>query len=148
MNVNGMTRLQLYPSLKRTSRGLQFAERLIWPRTIGTALTLLAVASVLLQQNAADWLWALLIINGLLWPHIAWSRVVSRKHHYSCELSNLRIDAFCAAFWIPVMDFNLLPAATILAMLSMSMISIGGFKMLRRACVPALGGAAASVLLP
>ena len=147
MKVNGMTDLKLYPSLNRSSRGLQFARRLLWPRTFGTILSFIAIASVLIQQNAPDWQWALLAINGLLWPHIAWSRVVNRQHHYSCELSNLKIDAFSVAFWIPMINFNLLPTAAITSMLLMSMISIGGVRMIRRMLLPAILGVTTSTLL-
>ena len=57
--------------------------------------------------RAAPALWALLIANGFLWPHLAYLRVkLHRGDPLSAEFQNLTFDAAMGGFWIAAMQFD------------------------------------------
>lgn len=76
------------------------------------------------------WVWALMLFNGLLWPHLAfqWARRASVPYH--AEHRNLLVDAFMGGFWVAAMQFNPLPSATTISMMAMNNVAIGGLRFL------------------
>jgi len=88
--------------------------RLIYPaRVLGMALGGLAVGSVLFEQHAGAWLWALLAVTFLLWPHLAYAHARFSPDRYAAERRNLLIDSLIVGMWIPLMHFNLLTSAVL-----------------------------------
>ncbi|MGC9236825.1 MAG: MASE2 domain-containing protein, partial [Thiomonas sp.] len=86
--------------------------RLIYPaRMLGMALAGLAVGSVLFGQHAGAWLWALLGVTFLLWPHLAYVHARFSPDRYAAEKRNLLVDSLFVGMWIPLMHFNLLTSA-------------------------------------
>jgi len=85
------------------------------------------------------WVWAVMLFNGLVWPHLAYQWARRAKVPYHAEHRNLLIDAFLGGFWVAAMHFNPLPSATTISMMAMNNVAIGGLRFL-------LAGAAAQLL--
>ncbi len=88
--------------------------RLVYPaRVLGMALAGLAVGSVLFEHRANAWLWALLGITFLLWPHLAYVHARFSPDRYAAEKRNLLVDSLFVGMWVPLMHFNLLVSAVL-----------------------------------
>ncbi|UVK86546.1 diguanylate cyclase [Pseudomonas sp. B21-051] len=111
-------------------KGLSLARRLYTSRTLGLVLGLLCVSAAMYPLDPPLWVWALMLFNGLLWPHLAfqWARRASVPYH--AEHRNLLIDAFMGGFWVAAMHFNPLPSATTVSMMAMNNVAIGGLRFL------------------
>ncbi|MEC5398821.1 diguanylate cyclase [Uliginosibacterium sp. H1] len=129
------TRLEI-----RHQRGLSLVRRIWGPRTVGLGLGAVAVGAALLQVGAPAWLWPLVILNGLLWPHIAFWWASRSANPFEAEHRNLLIDSVSGGFWVVAMSFNLLPSVLILTMLSMDNIAVGGVRLFLRGLVAHLAG--------
>src|ERR1051325_8669009 len=108
---------------------LRFVTRVYRLRLLGLALGALPVASVLYQLHAAWWLWGLLGVNALVWPHLEHLRASRSARPIDTEHGNLVIDAAMGGAWVALMQFNLLPSALLVAMMAMDRISAGGLRL-------------------
>src|SRR5471030_211096 len=124
---------------KTGGKGLSLARRLYTSRTMGLALGLLCVSVAMYPLNPAPWVWVVMLLNGVLWPHLAyqWARRATIPYH--AEHRNLLVDAFLGGFWVAAMQFNPLPSATTISMMAMNNVAIGGLRFL-------LAGSVAQVL--
>ncbi|WJK12021.1 diguanylate cyclase [Pseudomonas fluorescens] len=120
-------------------KGLSLARRLYTSRTLGLVLGLLCVSVAMYPLDPPAWVWALMLFNGLVWPHLAYQWARRAKVPYHAEHRNLLIDAFLGGFWVAAMHFNPLPSATTISMMAMNNVAIGGLRFL-------LAGAAAQLL--
>ncbi|WP_085695436.1 MULTISPECIES: diguanylate cyclase [unclassified Pseudomonas] len=120
-------------------KGLSLARRLHTSRTLGLALGLLCVGAAMHPLGPPPWVWALMLFNGLLWPHLAFQWARRARVPYHAEHRNLLIDAFLGGFWVAAMQFNPLPSATTVSMMAMNNVAIGGLRFL-------LAGLAAQLL--
>ncbi|KJH76583.1 diguanylate cyclase [Pseudomonas sp. ES3-33] len=120
-------------------KGLSLARRLYTSRTLGLALGLLCVAAAMYPLDPPHWVWALMLFNGLVWPHVAYQWARRRKIPYHAEQRNLLVDAFLGGFWVAAMQFNPLPSAATISMMAMNNVAIGGLRFL-------LAGTAAQIL--
>jgi diguanylate cyclase len=127
--------------------GRRFARRLYPPRIVGLFLGCFCIGVVLWQDGAHPALWAALVFNGLLWPHLAYWIASRSAAPRRAEMRNLVVDSAFGGAWIAVMKFDLFPSALLLSMLSMDKISAGGTRLLARsATAMALACAAAAAL--
>ncbi|VVE86512.1 diguanylate cyclase [Pandoraea bronchicola] len=112
-------------------KGKRFVRRIYRLRTIGLGIGFLCVAGVFYRHepSAPLWLWALLIFNGFVWPHLACVLALSRPVPYRAERANLLVDAAFGGFWVAAMQFNLLPSVVVLTMMSMDNIGAGGIRL-------------------
>ena len=101
-------------------------------RTTGLLLGALPVSSVLAQYDAPAWLWTWMVVCALLWPPIAYGLTRRAAQPARRESINFMIDAALGSSWMVFMHFNLLPSMTLLAMLAMDHLSMGGLTQLRR----------------
>jgi diguanylate cyclase len=101
-------------------------------RTLGSGLGALPVGSVLYQQDASRWLWALMLLHALTWPHVAWLLSSRAENPARAERRNFLVDTILVGFWVPVMQLNLLPSAVLVTMLAMNHVSAGGWRLLAR----------------
>lgn len=99
------------------------------PRIVGLALGGACVAGGLAQQGAPHWVWALLAVNAVLWPHLAYALATRAEHPTQAEERNLLVDAALGGFWVAAMGLNLLPSVLIVAMLAMNSVAIGGTRL-------------------
>jgi diguanylate cyclase len=126
--------------------GLRFVQRMYLPRTIGGALGAVCIAGGLWQQGAPAMAYALLLVNTLLWPHLAYRLGLRSANPYRAELRNLMADSASGGLWIAYMGFNFVPSAVLVSMLTIDKASIGGLRFLGR-CLAVQAAAAAAVVL-
>ena len=133
-------------SERGVEEGRRFARRMYLPRVVGLALGAVCIGGGLWEQDAPRWLWMLMLVNTLGWPHLAF-RLSARSHNpYRAELANLTLDSLYGGIWMAVMHFNLAPSVILFAMLAMDKAAVGGPRFLAR-CVSAQVAAAAAVAL-
>jgi diguanylate cyclase len=118
--------------LKRAADDLRFVGRMRWLRSLGVGLAFFSIAGVFLGQGASDVAWALLLFNAFAWPHLAWWLARHNPDPQAAERRNLMIDSASAGAWVVLMNFNLLPSALLITMLSMDKICVGGWRFLAR----------------
>ncbi|WP_145484853.1 diguanylate cyclase [Yersinia aldovae] len=106
--------------------GLSFAKRTYLPRAFGLGIGMFCVASVLYTQDTPLWLWLLLAVYGLIWPHIAYLLAARSEQPFEQEITNMKIDSAIGGVWVALMSFNALPSIVILSMMSMNNIASGG----------------------
>ena len=124
--------------------GRRFARRMYLPRIIGFPLGAICVGGGLWEIGAPAWLWTLLAVHALGWPHLAYAFAARSRNPYRAEFWNLALDSVWGGAWIAVMHFNLAPSAVIMAMQAMDKAAAGGLKFLAR-CFAAQVAAAAAV---
>jgi diguanylate cyclase len=112
--------------------GRRFAQRMYLPRVFGLALGAVCVGGCLWQQGAHPAVWAALILNTLVWPHLAYVLACRSRNPYRAELRNLMVDSASGGVWIAMLGFNLVPSAVLASMLAMDKVSIGGPRFLGR----------------
>lgn len=112
----------------KSEKPLRFVALAYRIRTLGCLLGALPVASVLYQQQASAWLWGLALLNGLIWPHLAYAIASHRPNPKRAEYGNLLVDAGWVGIWVALMRFNLLPSAMLAAMLAMNHVSATGWR--------------------
>ncbi|MGL4316558.1 MAG: diguanylate cyclase [Pseudomonas sp.] len=132
---------------RNTGSGLSFAKRLYLPRAIGLGVGFFCVAAGLWPLGLPIWVWALLVFNGFLWPHLAFQVSRLAAQPYQTERRNLLLDSLFGGFWAGAMQFNVLPTVTILAMMAMNNIAAGGARFFLAGCLAQVGGALLSMLL-
>lgn len=115
------------------TRDLRFARRAHRLRSLAFALGALAVAAVLRLHDAHAGWWALLVVNGFVWPHAAWWLARRSVEPRRAEVRNLMIDSTLGGVWIAAMHFNLLPSVLLFTMLAIDKLTVGGAKLLARA---------------
>jgi diguanylate cyclase len=108
------------------SRRTNFGRRLYPMRVIGLGIGVLCVAAVMHEHGAAPWLWGLLVFDGLVWPHLAYTHVLRSRDPIRAEYRNLMTDAAFGGFWIAVMAFDTLPSVLLAVMLTMDKVIVGG----------------------
>ncbi|MCQ6259423.1 diguanylate cyclase [Pseudomonas sp. Q11] len=136
--------------MQKTGRkGLSLARRLYTSRILGLMLGLLLVSVAVYPLDPAPWVWAAMLFNGLIWPHVAYQWARRAAQPYQAERRNLLIDAFLGGFWVAAMQFNPLPMAVTLAMMAMNNVSIGGLRfMFAGAAVQMAGVALGMAIFP
>lgn len=127
--------------------GLPLASRLYKSRTLGLTLGFVCVVFGMFPLHPPPWVWAWMLINAFVWPHIAyqWSRRASNS--LRSERRNLLFDSFCGGFWVGAMHFNPLPSVTTLSMMTMNNVAIGGPRFMLAGWVAQALGVGASLLV-
>ncbi|MFQ6575992.1 diguanylate cyclase [Pseudomonas sp. UM16] len=113
----------------RSGKGLSFVRRIYLPRIIGLGIGMLAVMAGIFGLDIPQWAWALLLFNGLIWPHLAFQLARRAGVPYHAEYRNLLIDSLMGGFWTATLQFNPLPSVTILAMMAMNNFAAGGQRL-------------------
>lgn len=125
----------------RSGKGLSFVRRIYLPRIIGLGIGMLAVMAGISGLDIPQWAWALLLFNGLIWPHLAFQLARRAGVPYHAEYRNLLFDSLMGGFWTATMQFNPLPSVTILAMMAMNNFAAGGQRLfLKGLLIQGLGG--------
>ncbi|AUG09508.1 diguanylate cyclase [Pseudomonas sp. S09G 359] len=131
----------------RQGKGLSFAKRIYRPRIIGTAMCSLSVIVALYPLAMPGWIWALLLVNGFVWPHLAYQLATRAKFPYDAEQRNLVYDALFSGFWAATLQFTPLTTVTLLSMVAMNNVAAGGKRMLIRGALAQVVGVALAGLL-
>ena len=118
------------------SRDREFIDRMHRMRALGLGFGTLPIASVLYANEAPAWAWALLLFNGFAWPHVAWWLARRSPDPRGAEFRNLVLDSAAGGAWVALMQFNLLPSALLLTMLTVDKIGVAGWRFLARTVPP------------
>ena len=101
-------------------------------RVLGMGLAGLSVGTAMweLKSPLSHWLW--MFLTCFAWPHIAYFRACRSSNPLRSELQNFVFDSFVAASWVPLMHFNALPTAVLMAVAMSDKIKTGGRGLLLR----------------
>ena len=132
---------------KARVKGLSLAGRLYTSRTLGLALGLLCVGAAMHPLNPAPWVWVVMLLNAVVWPHLAYQWARRAPVPYHAEYRNLLVDAFFGGFWVAAMQFNPLPSAVTISMMAMNNVAIGGLRFLLVATVAQILGVGVGLLI-
>ncbi|MFB4394115.1 MULTISPECIES: diguanylate cyclase [unclassified Pseudomonas] len=124
----------------RSGKGLSFVKRIYLPRTIGLGIGLFSVMAGMVPLHPPTWVWVLLLLNGLAWPHLAYQWARRSAQPYRAEQRNLMLDSLCGGFWAAAMHFNPLPCVTILSMMTMNNVAAGGKRLVLRGLLAQVAG--------
>lgn len=113
-------------------KGLSFARRIYRPRIIGLGIGGISVCAAIYPLAPPDWVWALLLFHGLVWPHLAFQLSTRSAFPYQAERRNMLYDSLLGGFWAATMQFNPLPTVTILSMMAMNNVAAGGLRLFIR----------------
>ena len=102
-----------------------FPRRVYRFRALGMGLGILPLAVVLTELGASWPAWSWAVFCCLVWPHIAYQLSSRSSEPFRTELRNLSIDSALAGSLVPLMDFNLLPSAILLTVVSADKINTG-----------------------
>ncbi|MEO8000817.1 MAG: diguanylate cyclase [Arenimonas sp.] len=111
--------------IDHTARLKHLPKRTYGLRVLGMSLAGLSVSAVMweLQSSAASWLW--MVFTCLIWPHFAYFLAHRSRDPFRRELKNFVFDSFIAGSWVPLMHFNALPTAVLLAVVMSDKINAG-----------------------
>jgi diguanylate cyclase len=126
---------------------LRLIGRIYWPRIIGLGFAFLAVSYFLVQESASIVVWCLLVLWGLIWPHLAHVAARRASDPLKFEVRNLFVDAFMIGFWVPLMTFNIVPSIAILSMHLLSIVSVMGLRACLLGLLVELSGVALATVL-
>lgn len=128
-------------------RGLSFVRRVYPARTLGLGLGGIAVGAVFLEQDHALIYWLILLINGFVWPHLAYVIGCRSATPFHAERRHLLLDSGSGGFWAVAIGFNPLVSTLILMMLWMNNIAAGGLRLfLKGLCTTGVGLSAGLVV--
>lgn len=111
---------------------LRFAARIYRMRSLGLGFGCVAVGGTLYEDHAAWYWWLVLAFNGYLWPTLAYWLAYRSRDPRRTELRNLLVDSMAGGMWVAIMQFNLLPSALLVVMLSADKVGVGGWKFVLR----------------
>lgn len=123
-----------------TGKGLSFARRIYVPRTVGLGVGFFSVAAAMYPLQPSNWVWVLMLLNGFVWPHVAFQLSRRAAQPYHAERRNLLYDSIFGGFWAGAIGMNPLPAVSILAMMSMNNMATGGLPLFWRGCIAQVSG--------
>lgn len=131
----------------KRGKGLSFAKRIYQPRIIGLGIGSISVFAALYPLHMPVWIWALLLFNGFIWPHVAYQLSTRATFPYQAERRNLLYDSFFGGFWVATMHFTPLTTVTLISMLAMNNVAAGGYRLLMSAAIAQFCGVLLSWLL-
>ncbi|MDF0731250.1 diguanylate cyclase [Pseudomonas entomophila] len=124
----------------QSGKGRSFVRRIYLPRTLGMGIGLLSVMAAIAPLHPPTWVWGLMLLNGLAWPHLAYHWALRSPTPYQAEQRNLLLDSLSGGFWAAAIHFNPLPSVTILSMMTMNNVAAGGKRLVLRGLLAQLGG--------
>jgi diguanylate cyclase len=128
-------------------RKFTLPKRVYGPRVIGKLLSMVCICGAMYGVQSSPWIWALVLFNGLVWPHLAYLWACRQLDPNAAEVRNGLIDSTMAGFWFASMHFQLLPGLVVLAMPTMNAVGMGGRRQLLRSLLfSTAGGLAGGVL--
>ncbi|WP_213941149.1 diguanylate cyclase [Pseudomonas sp. dw_612] len=110
----------------KRGKGLSFARRIYMPRAVGLGIGCICVTAALFPLNRPGWIWVLMLLNGFVWPHIAYLIASRSPFPYQAERRNIICDSLFGGFWAATVQFNPIVTVTILSMMTMNNVAAGG----------------------
>ena len=117
--------------------------RLDYPiRLVGHFVVAAIVASILRDRTEGWHVWALLALQGLVWPHVAYLLARRSADPKGAELRNVLADSLATGAWIAYVHFTPWATVTIVSSLLLAYLSIGGPWLAAHALLWLVAGAA------
>jgi signal transduction histidine kinase len=98
-------------------------------RVVGHLVTAGILASIFYQRGEGWQLWAAMIAQGLLWPHLAYLHASRSRNSRRTERVNLLGDGLFIGCWIAQASFQLWPTVMFVSALLPAFLSIGGVRL-------------------
>jgi len=111
--------------IDQTTRLKNLPQRTYPLRVLGMGLAGLPVSAVMWELQSATITWIWMFFTCLIWPHVAYVMARRSRDPLRTELRNFIFDSFIAGSWVPLMHFNLLPSAVLLAVVMSDKINTG-----------------------
>lgn len=109
--------------------GLFLARRVYGPRIAGTALSAICVWAALPASAHHLLTWGLMVLCGLVWPHLAYRRASLAADPLKAEIQHLMVDSVIAGLWVNAIQFQLLPSILLLMVTALGNITTGGTRL-------------------
>jgi len=109
----------------QTTKLKNLPERTYPLRVLGMGLACLPVSAVMWELQSSTIMWIWVFSTCLIWPHVAYVMARRSRDPLRTELRNFIFDSFIAGSWVPLMHFNLLPSAVLLAVVMSDKINTG-----------------------
>lgn len=127
--------------------GLRFVRRVYLARSLGLGLGCLIMSAALWSYNSSPLIWTALLLNCLLWPHLAYIIASRSEQPYISERRHLLADAILGGFWVVAMGFNPIASSAFTMMLWMNLVAAGGVHFFIRGLLVSLLGYALGLLV-
>ncbi|MFP3493564.1 diguanylate cyclase [Pseudomonas sp. SIMBA_059] len=112
--------------------GKKFSKRIYYPRIAGTLLCTPIIFDSIIHSEQFTYILIALLLNALVWPHLAYKISTSAQDPYSSEIQNLSFDSFFCGLWISVIGLNSFGSISMSAMVILNTICTGGLKFMRK----------------
>ena len=98
-------------------------------RIAGHAIFMMCIGSLLLARAAPTPVLSAAVLQGLVWPHLAFLAARRSRNTKRTELLNLVFDGFLAGAWTAYVNFNPWTSTLYLSALLLAFLSIGGVRL-------------------
>ncbi len=126
----------------KSQRGRDFSRRVLGLRSLGCALSAIAVFTVFQHTGASHLAYGVWALNAFLWPALAHAIAMSALDPVSAERRNLVCDSAFGGGWVVAMHFSGVPSTVLISMLLMHNASAGGYRLLRDGTLAMIVGGA------
>ncbi|SUA92947.1 sensor domain-containing diguanylate cyclase [Pandoraea pulmonicola] len=124
----------------QTKRGRDFSRRVLGLRSLGCALSAIAVYTAIRHAGASHLGYGIWALNAFLWPAFAHAIAMASPDPVSAERRNLLCDSAFGGGWVVAMQFSGAPSAVLVSVLLMHNASAGGYRLLRDGVLAMIGG--------
>ncbi|AQT92638.1 hypothetical protein B1R45_04970 [Pseudomonas azotoformans] len=115
--------------------GKKFSKRIYYPRMVGTLLCAPVIFESIIHNEQFTCTAIALLLNVLVWPHLAYKISISAQDSYNSEIQNLNFDSFFCGLWISVIGLNSFGSISMSAMVILNTICIGGLRFMRKGII-------------
>jgi diguanylate cyclase len=134
------------PSLPGTSRG-RLPRQIYLPRVTGLGLGAIGMAVALWELSRPAWVWAVVALAALVWPHLAYQRSLRSANPNRAETQNMLLDAALIGFTACAAGGNLVPSAIAITAVGMNGMAVNGWRLLGAGVLAATAGVATGLLV-
>ena len=93
-------------------------------RVVADLVAAATIASILYERRAGGIAWAAFVVNGVLWPHVAFLIARRARDSKRAELRNVLFDGLAAACWMVYVGFTPLPTTMLMCTLAMAFLLV------------------------
>ncbi|VVE60390.1 GGDEF domain-containing protein [Pandoraea captiosa] len=115
----------------QAQKGRDFSRRVLGLRSLGCALSAIAVFTAIQHAGASHFSYGVWALNAFLWPAFAHAIAMASADPVAAERRNLVCDSAFGGGWVVAMHFSGVPCAVLVSVLLMHNASAGGYRLLR-----------------
>lgn len=114
---------------------------------LGVGIGCLSIIAALVPLAMPVWIWGLLALNAVIWPHLAYQVARRADYPYRAERRNILVDSLMGGFWAATIQFNPLVTVIMLSLMTMHNVAAGGPRLMAKGVVAQLLGMIVSWLI-